>query len=179
MNCDPDTINCQLDRIADAAESTDVAGLGLSLLATFFGVLIPILIAYFAFRTELKLRREERREDAFSKVIDAIAKLSADIWEHEHRMAALLVAAVKVEEELVRDVAPDGPLAHGVRHAVLAARVVAKGADDRVALVSALSQVESAMTLDGWIARSYGLTQASNQLSNHIRNPAQDAAQSG
>lgn len=175
MECDPESIICELDQISDAMNQFDLVGFLTTLIATVLGLLIPIAIAWLVFRGELKLRREERREDAFLRVIDAIAGLSTALWEHEHRLAALRVAGIGNAASNRGQFEPAGPANHGVKHAIAAARVVAKSRTDLEALLAAWQRVKSTDDDDTWEKKSYTLTNATNDLSNHIRTVKPDS----
>ena len=137
-------ISCELSRLVDVLSAPDLVGAILTTAAIVVGAAVSILIAWLVFRAEFRVRRAERREDAFVRVIDAVATFSSDLWDHRHRWAAL---------ETTRD--PNGyrtreqreaalrPSVARIDHAASAARIILVDPDDRASLSEAMTLVHA------------------------------------
>lgn len=137
-------ISCELSRIADLLSAPDLVGAILTSAAIVVGAAVSILIAWLLFRAEFRVRRAERREDAFVRVIDAVAKFSNELWDHRHRWASL---------ETTKD--PNGyrtreqreaalrPSTAGVDHAASAARIILVDRVDRESLSNAMALIHA------------------------------------
>lgn len=130
MECEPASISCELGRVADALTTFDPTQFFTTLTASVLGLLIPIVIAFFVFRGEIRARREERREDAIVRVIDAIDRYCRDVWEHQHRIASLDVMAAGNLQTNRGQFNPKPPSTDGIENAISAARVILSRTSD-------------------------------------------------
>lgn len=72
MTCDPNTIRCQVERIADSLNSFDWNAFSSTLIATIFGALIAALISIALYRHEAKARRSAEVDAAVITLMRAI-----------------------------------------------------------------------------------------------------------
>lgn len=86
MTCDPDTLRCQVERIANELSSFDVEGVLATFAATLVGAALAGVVAWLVFRGESKERYEERLTDAVEALSTAMTRTAREFRDFQEEL---------------------------------------------------------------------------------------------